>query len=276
MWDLRSVNGRGLDVKIRLPDGAERFESQTREMVAEVVQRGSVTVTLRRSGRDLIAPMPLPDQLDRLFAQIASVQQAALRSGVTLGPVNAAEILDGRLLPRGVNSGATFDPDLITALRPGLQSALVALVAMRENEGQTQLRILTQLIGQISELVAKARDVEKARAAARAETYAAALRRVMSHGAEVEPSRLEQELAILAVKADVAEELNRLAAHVDAARTYLKDTRPVGRKLDFLTQEFNREANTLCAKAQFTDLTRVGLDLKAVIDQLREQVQNVE
>lgn len=275
VWDLRSVNGRGLDLKIRLPEGADRFESQIRDKIAEVIRRGSVHVSLRRTGREAVPPMPLPDQLDRLFAQIASVQSAALRAGVTLEPVSATDILDGSLLQR-VESPSTLPSGFITALMPGLEAALSGLVEMRRTEGQTQQRLLTQLINRIAELVSKARALEANRKSARADSFSAAVRRLLSQGAELEPGRLEQELAILAVKADVAEELNRLDAHVQAARSYLNDVRPVGRKFEFLTQEFNREANTLCSKAQFSDLTRVGLDLKAVIDQVREQVLNVE
>lgn len=275
VWDLRSVNGRGLDLKIRLPEGADRYEPAIREKISEGIHRGTVHVSLRRVGREAVANMPGPEQLDRLFAQIATVQSAALRAGVALDPVRATDILDGRLLQR-LDGQSGMTAEQMADLMPGLATALAALLDMRRAEGHTQLRLLTQLINRIAELVAKARALEHARGRARAEVFATAMRRVLSQDAELDPGRLEQELAALAVKADVAEELNRLDSHVEAARSYLTDNRPVGRKLDFLTQEFNREANTLCSKAQFSDLTRVGLDLKAAIDQVREQVQNVE
>lgn len=276
VWDIRSVNGRGLDIKTKLPDGAEGLDSKIREMVSEVIRRGSIQVSLRRAARDMVLPMPGPEQMERLFAQIAAVQSAALLSGVTLAPVTAAEVLDGRLLPRNGVIEASFSSDLSNALTEGLGLVLEGLVKMRGSEGEVLNRVLTRLINQIEDLIGQALALESRRGQARAEALAAAMRRVLSHGVELDAARLEQELALLAVKADIVEELDRLEAHVAAARSYLKDNRPVGRKLDFLTQEFNREANTLCAKAQFAELTRVGLDLKAVIDQVREQVQNVE
>lgn len=186
VWELRSVNGRGLDLKIRLPEGADRFESAIRDKIGEVIRRGAVQVTLRRAGREAISSMPGPEQLDRLFAQIASVQQAALRAGVALDPVRATDILDGRLLPRGDGAPA-MTGEQITALMPGLEAALNALLDMRQREGQTQLRLLTQLTNRIAELVGKARALERARGAARAEAFAAAMRRVLAQEAELDP-----------------------------------------------------------------------------------------
>lgn len=274
VWDLRSVNGRGLELKLRLPDAIEGLESLVRPMISGALHRGNVQVSLRRAGAEAGDAVPAPDTLNRVFRQIAAIEAAALRAGVTLAPVTAADVLAGSLVPREEHEPA--DQELVAALRDGLAQGLAALAAMRAAEGKALTRVLSTLIGRIETLVQEARKIEKDRGRARAEALHAAMAKVMGQRAEMDAGRLEQELALLAVRADVAEELDRLEAHVTAARTLVSEGGVVGRKLDFLTQEFNREANTLCAKAQFPALTRVGLDLKAAIDQVREQVQNVE
>jgi len=147
---------------------------------------------------------------------------------------------------------------------------------MRSAEGQALAAVLTGQLDQIASLTADAQAETAARATTQADTLRDGLARIMAATDAVDPARLAQELALLAVKTDVTEELDRLAAHVEAARAHVADPAPVGRKLDFLMQEFMREANTLCSKAQSLALTRIGLDLKTVIDQMREQVQNVE
>ena len=147
---------------------------------------------------------------------------------------------------------------------------------MREEEGTALARILGDQLTMVEALVAQAAELAEARRGLMAETLRANLARVMENADGADPDRVAQELALIAVKSDVTEEIDRLRAHVAAARALLDKGGPVGRKLDFLMQEFNREANTLCSKAQNSELTAVGLDLKAVIDQMREQVQNIE
>jgi uncharacterized protein (TIGR00255 family) len=156
------------------------------------------------------------------------------------------------------------------------ETLLADFLDMRGREGAALRQVLERQLDEIAALTAQARAVLAPRAESMAAALRTALERVVGTAEGADPDRVAQELALIAVKADVAEELDRLTAHVEAAHTLLQETGPVGRKLDFLTQEFNREANTLCSKAQDRDLTRIGLDLKAVIDQMREQVQNVE
>jgi uncharacterized protein (TIGR00255 family) len=147
---------------------------------------------------------------------------------------------------------------------------------MRRAEGRALAQVLAAQLDRIAGLTADAQAETANRSATQADTLREALARVLAASDAVDETRLAQELALLAVKTDVTEELDRLSAHVDAARALVADPAPVGRKLDFLMQEFMREANTLCSKAQSLALTRIGLDLKTVIDQMREQVQNVE
>jgi uncharacterized protein (TIGR00255 family) len=180
---------------------------------------------------------------------------------------------------RGVLDTASADHDT-TALRDAIladfEAPLADFLAMRAAEGAALATILCDQLDQIAALTEQAARAAEARRADMAGVLRAQLARVMDNADGADPSRIAQELALIAVKSDVTEEIDRLRAHVAAARALLAETAPIGRKLDFLSQEFNREANTLCSKAQNTALTAIGLDLKSVIDQMREQVQNVE
>ncbi|HMO08877.1 MAG TPA: DUF1732 domain-containing protein, partial [Paracoccaceae bacterium] len=193
-----------------------------------------------------------------------------------LAPPSAAEVLAFR----GVTEQAAADEGDTEALRAALLADLAPVLAdfaaAHLDEGAALAVVIGAQVDRIEALVAEARAAAEARRPAQAEALRAALARVMEGAAETDPARVAQELALIAVKSDVTEEIDRLTAHVAAARALLADPGPVGRKFDFLTQEFMREANTLCSKAQAAALTRVGLDLKVVVDQLREQVANVE
>lgn len=274
-WDLRSVNGRGLDLRLRLPEGIEGLEAAARAALAARLSRGGVTLNLRLSREVGEAGFALDEgRLDRVLAAFELVQSRAFAMGVTLAQPTAADVLS----QRGVIVPSLPDADddgLLAALTADLGALLDGFVAAREAEGRALGAVLgaqVDAIEALTEAAAGAADArrEEARAALRA-----ALARVLAE-AEVDEARLAQELALLAVRADVTEEVDRLRAHVAAARDLIASPSPAGRRLDFLTQELNREANTLLSKAGSTALSRIGLDLKAVIDQLREQVQNVE
>jgi uncharacterized protein (TIGR00255 family) len=277
-WDMRGVNARGLDLRLRLPEGLPALESATRAALAARLTRGNVTLNLRLSRVDGTASLALDEaHLDRVLGALARITARAAAQGLTLAPPTAADILS----LRGVALTTAPEPDiaddsLITTLRGDLDALIDDFVTMRRAEGAVLADILSLHLDRIDALIADATREAQARHAETRAAYAAALRRVFEEVPEMDEARLAQELALLAVKSDVTEELDRLNAHVAAARAMLHDPQPQGRKLDFLAQEFNREANTLCSKAQFAALTRIGLDLKAVIDQMREQIQNVE
>ena len=247
-WDMRSVNGKGLDLRLRVPDWIDGLELALRGELARALSRGSVSLTLRvtREGTETEALRLNHVALRAVLGALGTVEAAALQAGVTLAQPTPADVLTFR----GVVEAGSADEDT-TPLRAAILADLPGLLAdfnaMRAAEGAA----LRTVIG-------------------------AQLARLMEAADTLDPGRLAQELALLAVKTDVTEELDRLSAHAAAARALLAETGPVGRKFDFLMQEFMREANTLCSKAQDITLTRIGLDLKAVIDQMREQVQNVE
>ncbi|HLQ19063.1 MAG TPA: YicC/YloC family endoribonuclease [Tabrizicola sp.] len=277
-WDLRSVNGKGLDLRLRVPDWIDGLEAAVRAELQKSVTRGNVSLTLKvtqEEGRDDAAFRLNEAALAAALAAMQRVGMAATAAGVTLRQPTAADVLT----LRGVIDSSAQEMDT-TALRQALLADLPGLLAdfqtMRGAEGKALSTVLAAQIDRIGQLTVEAQAETATRAASQAETLREAIARVLGATDAVDPARLAQELALLAVKTDVTEELDRLTAHVAAARTHLADGQPAGRKLDFLMQEFMREANTLCSKAQSLALTRIGLDLKTVIDQMREQVQNVE
>ncbi|HGG04365.1 MAG TPA: YicC family protein [Aliiroseovarius sp.] len=276
VWDMRAVNARGLDIRLRLPDWIAGLEPALRKAIGGAVARGSVNVTLKlqRDGDDGVATINAAG-LDRALALIAEIDHQAVQHGVTLAPPTAVDIA----AMRGVVETGTEVTDtapLFAALTAQLPELLAAFNAMRASEGAALNAVLEDQLDQVTDLVSRASALVKARRAAQADTLRSNLARVLDNTDGADADRVAQELALIAVKSDIQEEIDRLAAHVAAARSLLKGAGVCGRKLDFLMQEFNREANTLCSKSQFQDLTAIGLDLKHVIDQMREQVQNVE
>lgn len=275
-WDLRAVNGRNLDLRLRLPEGLDGLESGLRSRIGARIRRGTVSLSLRLSQAEAAAPLRTdPAGLAAALAAVAQVQAAAEQAGVALRPPTAAEVLGLRgVLVAAAEAGPT-EP-LVAALLAQAGDLIDRFDAARAAEGAALAAALAGQIDRVSALVAEARMLLPARRAEQAAALKAAVERLTGAGAPADPGRLEQELALMAVRGDVAEELDRLDAHVAAARRLLASAEPVGRPFDFLVQEFNREANTLCAKAQHAGLSRIGLDLKTVLDQMREQVQNLE
>jgi uncharacterized protein (TIGR00255 family) len=278
VWDLRSVNGKGLDLRLRLPDWIEGLELAIRAELQKAIPRGNVSLTLKVAqdgGADEAAFRLNSHHLSAALVALAEVEEAAMAAGLTLRQPTAADVLG----LRGVLDQTQQDQDtapLRAALLDDLPGLLADFAAMRAREGQVLAEVLSAQLDRIDAMTADARREAAARGATQADTLRDGLARVLGATDAVDESRLAQELALLAVKTDVTEELDRLVAHVAAARAHVADPAPKGRKLDFLMQEFMREANTLCSKAQSLALTRIGLDLKTVIDQMREQVQNVE
>lgn len=276
-WEARSVNGKGLEPRLRLPDGIEGLEAAVRAALSARFARGNLTVTLKLERRqDAADALADATGIGRALAALALVEAEAARQQLSLRPSSAAELLALRgvmepAAPRPADEGA-----LRAAILDDLAALLDALAQMRATEGRALREILVAQVARIEALTAEAAVAAEARAPAQAEALKAALARVLDTVDRADPDRVAQELALIAVKSDVTEEIDRLRAHVAAARALLNDTEPVGRRFDFLAQEFNREANTLASKANHAGLTRIALELKAAIDQMREQIQNVE
>jgi len=274
VWEVRSVNGKGLDFRLRMPPGLESLEPDIRKAAARRFRRGNFQANLQLTREADAASMRINADLLGWYAA------EARRLAATLGP-DAAPLDPLRLLAlRGVVEATDQTSRLLEEhgkdLLASLEEALDALAVARAREGARLAEIIEGQIGQIERLTRQARD----NPARSADAIRARLKEQVEHLLDaddrLDEQRLYQEAALLATRADIAEELDRLDAHVAAARALLEEDGPVGRKFDFLAQEFNREANTLCSKSNDAELTRTGLELKVVIDQLREQLANIE
>jgi uncharacterized protein (TIGR00255 family) len=273
-WEVRSVNGRGLDMRLRLAPGYESLEARIREAVAKRVVRGSLTLNLnvkRSEGETRIrlnenALTQVLAALDQLKGRIAT---APPRAEAVLGIKGVLEVAEPE------ESEAETEART-SAMLAGLADALDGMVRAREAEGRHLQGIVLDRLVVIERLVASVAASPARSPEAIRQRLKEQVGRLLETGMGLDEGRLYQEAAMLATRVDVEEELKRLGAHVAAARELLASREPAGRRLDFLAQEFNREANTLCSKANDPDTTRAGLELKAIIDQMREQVQNIE
>lgn len=274
-WELRSVNGRGLDVRLRLPPGFDAIEGPVREAIAKRLTRGNVTASLtlerRNGGGNVRLNEDVLAGILKAADRIAEIIHGARPDTAALMAMKGVlEVADGALDDSEQRSAR--EKSLIASL----EEAADALVAARRAEGLRIATVLREQIAQIQALAVEVRNSPSRSPDAIKARLKDLIARVLETGTSFDPDRLHQEAVLAATRADVEEELARLDAHVAAAHDILAETGAVGRKLDFLAQEFNREANTLCSKANAVDVTRLGLNLKSVIDQLREQVQNVE
>ena len=273
-WEIKSVNGKALDVRLRLPPGFEALETPVRAALASAFRRGNLQVSLSVSGQVGRETVRLnQDILDRLVAA-----GETLRDRIGGEPLRA----DVLLSIKGVVEVATVPEEESeaearnAAMLASFGEALAALDRARREEGSRLNAVVSAQVQRIADLSDQARRNPSRTPEAVRARLAEQVSRLMETGATLDPDRLHQEAVIVATRADIQEELDRLASHVEAAQALLASSDAVGRKFDFLAQEFNREANTLCSKASDRTLTAIGLDLKTVIDQLREQVQNIE
>ncbi len=271
-WELKSVNGRSLELRFRLPPGFDAVEAQARAAIQAALKRGSVQATLTIAQSQAASSV----RINREALAAISEAMRAMESVIPLQPATA----DGIFRIKGVleeDAAPELDPDARdAAVLASLDEALKALVRARSEEGARILVALRSQVDRVAQLGAQARGLASLAPAAVKARLKANVEKLVEASSALNPDRLHQEAALLAAKADVTEELDRLDAHVAQARELLASKEAVGRRLDFLSQEFNREANTLCSKSFDVELTRIGLELKSAIEQFREQVQNVE
>ena len=273
-FEIRSVNGRGLDLRSRLPNGSEALETKIREAVQRRVARGNVTVNLQI---DRAASTPEIRLNEAALAQVVAASERVRQ--LTGGPPVATE---GLLALRGVlevvevTETEADQTDRISAMMATFEDALDQFVANRASEGDRLASVLGTEVDEIETHVAKVAASPARQPQAIAARLSEQIARLTGTANSFEPDRLHQEAVLIATRADVEEELQRLRVHIAAARDLLAEEVPVGRKFDFLTQEFNREANTLCSKANDPEISRAGLAMKVLIDQMREQVANIE
>jgi uncharacterized protein (TIGR00255 family) len=275
LWEMKSVNGRGLEVRCRLPSGFDYLEDKLRKTVKSRFERGNINLHLQLDNKSGdVAYQVNQDFLDELL----TLANHYVEDGQARRPR-----MDGMLGLRGViepKEDPTADVDtegFTAALLASVEELMTAMAKARAEEGAQLRPVLTAQLDEIETLVARAGEIT-ARWPERTREKIKAQMALILDAAELDEGRLEQELALLTTKADISEELDRLTGHVAATRDLLAGAQKggVGRRLDFICQEFNREANTLCSKAHDKDLTQIGLDLKVLVDKMREQVQNIE
>ena len=272
-WELRSVNGRGLDLKLRLPPGFDAFEPALRDEAGRALRRGNVTanLTVKREDRARLAPDPaVLDELLRMALDLA-----ARIPGAPAPRAEALLALPGALRPMAATDDG-ITPEQLAAVRAGYSQALLGLVAARQAEGARLAAMLRLQLDEVTDLQRQAGEQAAGQPAQQRVRMMESLAALLRDQPGLPEDRIAQEIALLASRSDVREELDRLASHIEAAHALLIEAAGIGRKFDFLVQEFVREVNTLCSKSATIDLTATGLRLKATIEQMREQVQNVE
>ena len=278
VWEARSVNGRNLEIRCRVPQGFDRLENPARTAVGGQLKRGNVSLTLTITSERQSKPLRINRAL--LAELSALVEEVRKGTGAT------APAADGLLRVRGVieeeDEGEETEEALAAldkALTATLGEVLKSLVGARAAEGKALAKVIDGHVGEIEGLCKRAAERAQAQIGTVRSRFESQLAELLERAPPLSEERFAQEVALLVGKADVREELDRLTAHIAQARTLLADARPdspVGRKFDFLCQEFNREANTLCSKSADIELTRIGIDLKGAVERMREQVQNVE
>jgi uncharacterized protein (TIGR00255 family) len=275
-WEIRTVNNKGLDIRLRLPPGLEDLEPRLRDAVAKRIKRGSCSITLALKAPEKAADFRLNEAV---LLRLAELAERARRVTGHQEQVSLSDLLAMKGVIEISDLPATDEPQsaLGEALLASFQAALSEVVAARRSEGEKLKAILIDKLYEIEALTREAEQAPERRPEAIRDRLRIQIQRLLTEGAAAfDESRLHQEAVLMATKADIEEEVQRLYAHVSAARELLASEEPAGRRLEFLAQEFQREANTLCSKANAAAITQVGLRLKAAIDQVREQVQNVE
>ncbi len=271
-WDIRSLNGKGLDIKCRFPSWLENLEAEVRDRIKKSLSRGTISASLQiRSDASETRVSLNHEALEQVLSAVNVVSDT-----ITCAPPTADGLLSlkGVLSLEEIEDSSEGRKSLIKDLLESFDSVLVSLLVARQKEGAQIATVLTshnQTISQLTSDAEKTAEVVPEAIKNRLETQ---LNDLLNEN--LPEDRLAHEVAILAVKADVREEIDRLKSHIKSAAELIAEGKGIGRRFEFLIQEFNREANTLCSKAQTIELKRVGLDMKAVVDQLREQVLNIE
>ncbi|MGB3027947.1 YicC/YloC family endoribonuclease [Paradevosia shaoguanensis] len=272
--EMKSVNGRGLDMRMRLAPGLDPIEGEIRRRIGAAVTRGSLTVTINVDREGATGEVVVNQQA--LKAVLTAMDDLSRRLDARRPSLDGILGLKGVLDQKEKSLPPEEEEALQAAILDCVERCLVGLVDARRREGVQLSAVLGRHIDEIERLTRKAEAHPSRDRAMVLERLRSQVAELVANGAGVSEERMAQEALLLATRADIREELDRLVAHIANARQLLSAGGPVGRKLDFLSQEFNREANTLCSKSNAVDLTSIGLDLKAAIDQLREQVQNIE
>lgn len=274
VWEIRSVNGKSVDIRMRIPSGLDALDQHIKNTLKKSVSRGSFNVSLQLEKETSASQVNVNEMaLDKL---IDVAKKAAKKHDLTMPSIDRLLSIRDVVEITDSDEGEDTLTERDNALKASFEEAILSLKKSRQQEGEATYKMLSDILDNAENLLKDGEDIAAKQPQALKQKFEEKVNALFDNNQGLDQDRLAQEIVLLATKADVKEETDRLHAHIDQARVLLKSKGPVGRKMEFLSQEFNREANTLCSKSSDIDLTNIGLSLKSAIDQFREQVLNVE
>ena len=277
-FEIKSVNSKNLDLKIFLPEYLSVFENELRQIVLKKISRGSVFLKIKLNQQtEHQNNYVLNDKvLQNVFEKIENIERICDEKNIPLEPLKALDFLAVKGVWEENKNSSTNVDDIKKIVLDKIEELVVSLLQTRKKEGQGLHSILSEKLSSLIELRKAAEKTLPARSNHLKKNFKSTIDRIISETSKIDENKVEQEIAIIAIKLDITEELDRLKVHIESMQDLLSSSGIVGKKLDFLSQELNREVNTICSKSQYSDLTKVGIEMKTVVDQFREQIQNVE
>ena len=277
-FEIKSVNSKNLDLKIFLPEYLSVFENELRQIVLKKISRGSVFLKIKLNQQtEYQNNYVLNDKvLQNVFEKIENIERICDEKNIPLEPLKALDFLAVKGVWEENKNSSTNVDDIKKIVLDKVEELVVSLMQTRKKEGQGLHSILSEKLSSLIELRKAAEKTLPARSNHLKKNFKSTIDGIISETSKIDENKVEQEIAIIAIKLDITEELDRLKVHIESMQDLLSSSGVVGKKLDFLSQELNREVNTICSKSQYSDLTKLGIEMKTVVDQFREQIQNVE
>ena len=277
-FEIKSVNSKSLDLKIFLPEYLSVFENDLRQIVLKKISRGSVFLKIKLNQQtEYQNNYVLNDKvLQNVFEKIENIERICDEKNIPLEPLKALDFLAVKGVWEENKNSSTNVDDIKKIVLDKIEELVVSLLQTRKKEGQGLHSILSEKLSSLIELRKAAEKTLPARSNHLKKNFKSTIDGIISETSKIDENKVEQEIAIIAIKLDITEELDRLKVHIESMQDLLSSSGVVGKKLDFLSQELNREVNTICSKSQYSDLTKLGIEMKTVVDQFREQIQNVE
>lgn len=277
-FEIKSVNSKNLDLKIFLPEYLSVFENELRQIVLKKISRGSVFLKIKLNQKtEHQNNYVLNDKvLQNVFEKIENIERICDEKNIPLEPLKALDFLAVKGVWEENKNSSTNVDDIKKIVLDKIEELVVSLLQTRKKEGQGLHSILSEKLSSLIELRKAAEKTLPARSNHLKKNFKSTIDGIISETSKIDENKIEQEIAIIAIKLDITEELDRLKVHIESMQDLLSSSGVVGKKLDFLSQELNREVNTICSKSQYSDLTKLGIEMKTVVDQFREQIQNVE
>ena len=276
--EIKSVNSKSLDLKIYLPEYLSSLENELRQVTSSKVFRGSVVLKIKVSQNSKLSNEYFFNDkvLNTVFEKIQNIEKICEKKNIPLEPLKASDFLAIKGVWEEDKNASTFIDDMKSIILDKANELIESLLEARKKEGQGLLTILTDKLASILALHKAAEEILPERSKHLEKNFKSQIDKIISEHSQLDENKIEHEIAIIAIKLDITEELDRLKVHILSMQDLLNSTGAIGKKLDFLSQELNREVNTICSKSQYSALTKIGIEMKTLVDQFREQVQNVE